>query len=306
MLQGLIYALVSATCYGLGPIIFKLGMASGLTETQLLLSRFLLAAPLLGGYLFLADKSKLKPGPRTIYRAAVAAVVFYGLESYCFMRALNYIPAVTNSLIFYVYPLAVTLLSAAFLRFRISRITWAALTVILLGSALVCHDAFLRQAPLAGILFSLAAMAFFSCYLIVVQRFMREETPLTFTLYVFVFMALIYCFFESPAVLADFRADQFLWCVLAAIFPSVLAMPLLYASVRRIGSAYASIFSSFELVATLVAAWLILGERISVEQISGMICIMTGVALPNLHLDAVLQRVGATTKKFSEQDRGGR
>lgn len=293
MLRGLVYALMSATCYGLGPIIFKLGLASGLTEMQLLLSRFLLAAPLLGGYLFLADKSKLKPGPRTLIRAAVAAVVFYGLESFCFMKALSHIPAVTNSLIFYLYPLAVTLLSAAFLRFRISRITRAALTVILFGSALVCHDAFLRQAPLLGVLFSLAAMALFSCYLIVVQRFMREEDPLTFTLYVFVFMALGYCLFESPAVLAGFRADQFLWCALAAIFPSALAVPLLYASIRRIGSAYASIFSSFELVATLAAAWLILGERISAEQIGGMVCIMTGVALPNLRL----QRLGAKLRR---------
>jgi len=295
--RGFLYAIISATCYGLGPIIFKLGLASGMSELDMLLSRFMIAVPILAVFFLVTDKKKLAPRPRTLLRAALAAFGFYALESYCFMRALTYIPAATNSLIFYIYPLLVTLLSAIFFGFRVSRPTYAALAAIIAGSCLVGHDAFVRQAPLIGVLFSLSATCIFSCYLLVVQRFMRDEDPLTFTFYVFAFMAVSYAVLHSPAAMLRFTPSQFLWGVLAAIFPTVLAVPLLYASIRKIGGAYASIFSSFELVATLTAAKLILGEPISAEQVGGMAAIMLGVALPNLRLDSLRRRLGNGPRK---------
>ncbi len=300
--RGFFYAIISATCYGLGPIIFKLGMASGMSELDMLLSRFVIAAPILAAFFLVTDKKKLAPRPRTLVRAAIAAFGFYALESYCFMRALTYIPAATNSLIFYIYPLLVTLLSALFFGFRIRRLTVAALLFILAGTSLVGHDAFVRQAPLAGVFFSLAATFIFSCYLLLVQRFMRDEDPLTLTFYVFVFMAISYAFLHNPSSLLRFSQEQLLWGSLAAIFPTVLAVPLLYASIRKIGGAYASIFSSFELVATLTAAKLVLNEPISAEQVFGMAAIMLGVALPNLRLDYLRRRLNSPAGSPSDGD----
>lgn len=284
MLRGVLYVLGSAVCYGVGPIIFKSGMAAGLVPLDVLMCRFSVAAVILAAILLVKNRGRLRIPRRTMLRAAVVTPVFNCSQTFFFVTALTYIPAATNSLILYFYPLAVALLSRLFFGFRGGRAFAMSLLLVLSGSVFVSFDAFFAAAPLPGIAASLGAMLVFSANLMVLQRFLKNDDPMEFTLCIFVVAAVIFAAIRGPAAVLAYTPEQTLYAVLAGVVPTALSMPLLYAGVARIGSAYASIFSSLELVVTVVLSWLVLGEAVSLGQLAGMGCIMAGLILPNVVL----------------------
>lgn len=284
MIRGAALVVGSAVCYGVGPIIFKSGMAAGLVPLDLLMCRFCLAATLLAAFLLIRDRGRPRIPGRTMLRAAVAAPVFNCSQTFLFVTALQYIPASTNSLILYFYPLAVAALSRVFFGFRGGRGFYASLLLVLAGSVFVSFDAFFQAAPLPGIAASAGAMLVFSANLIVLQRFLRTEEPMAFTLCVFVAAGAIFAAVRGPAAVLEYTPEQAMWAALAGIVPTALSVPLLYAGVARIGSAYAAIFSSLELVVTVALSGLVLGEAVSWRQVAGMGCIVGGLTLPNVAL----------------------
>jgi len=284
MLRGVLYVLGSAVCYGVGPIIFKSGMAAGLTPLDVLMCRFSVAAVILAAIVLMKNRGRLRIPRRTMLRATVVTPVFNCSQTFLFVTALTYIPAATNSLILYFYPLAVAVLSRIFFGFRAGREFVISLGLVLLGSAFVSVHAFYAAAPLPGIAASLGAMLVFSVNLMVLQRFLKNDDPMEFTLCIFVVAAVIFTAIRGPAAVLAYTPEQMRYAVLAGIVPTALSMPLLYAGVARIGSAYASIFSSLELVVTVVMSWLVLGEVVSLGQVAGMGCILAGLVLPNVVL----------------------
>ncbi len=284
MFRGVVLAVCSSICYGLGPVIYKLGFQTGLTPADLLTSRFVVATPLLFLYLGVTDPGLLRCSCGTLWRAALVSCLFYAPQTASFAAALQYIPAATNSLILYFYPLTVTLFAAAFWGFTLDRVVVAALACVGVGVACVSTDAFRGGLDIRGLGLAGLTMLCYSGYLLTLQRFLQREKPLTFTCYVFVCMTVLYGVFKSPTAMLGYSAGQLTWAVAAELFPTALAVPLLYKAIERIGSAYVSIFSTFELVATLSTAALFLGEPISLLQVAGMAAIMAGVALPNVRL----------------------
>ncbi len=284
MIRGAALVVGSAVCYGMGPIIFKSGMKAGLVPLDLLMCRFCLAATLLAAFLLIRDRGRLRIPGRTMLRAGIAAPVFNCSQTFLFVTALQYIPASTNSLILYFYPLAVAVLSRLFFGFRGGRGFYASLLLVLAGSVFVSFDAFFQAASLPGIAASVGAMLVFSANLIVLQRFLRTEEPMAFTLCVFVVAGAVFAAVRGPAAVLEYTPEQAVWAALAGIVPTALSVPLLYAGVARIGSAYAAIFSSLELVVTVALSGLVLGEAVSWRQVAGMGCIVGGLTLPNLEL----------------------
>ncbi|MEF3695908.1 DMT family transporter [Desulfolutivibrio sp.] len=295
MLRGVLFVLGSAVCYGVGPIIFKSGMAAGLTPLDLLMCRFSVAAGIVAVILLIKNRGRLHIPRRTMLRAAVVAPVFNCSQTFLFVTALTYIPAATNSLILYFYPLAVAVLSRIFFGFRGGREFVAALLLVLAGSVFVSFDAFRAAAPLPGIAASVGAMLVFSVNLMVLQRFLKNDNPMEFTLCIFVVAAVIFASMRGPGAVLDYTPRQMTFALLAGIVPTAMSMPLLYAGVARIGSAYAAIFSSLELVVTVVLSGLVLGEAVSLPQAAGTGCILAGVILPNVVL----------ARRYREVKRGG-
>jgi drug/metabolite transporter (DMT)-like permease len=67
--------------------------------------------------------------------------------------------------------------------------------------------------------------------------------------------------------------------VAMALFSTVLPAFLLAAAIRRIGSMHTSMVGSVGPVSTIYLAYLFLGERLSLVQISGSILVLAGVLI---------------------------
>jgi drug/metabolite transporter (DMT)-like permease len=282
--KGLIFSLISGCAYGMLAIIIKLGYRAGLAENDLLSYRFMGGALIMGFYLLIRHPRLLTVKPRTLLKAGILGVVFYGLQSTCYFKALTYIPASTSALILYLYPLTVTILSIILFRLRVTRTILLSLGFVVVGCAFVFSDAFQRSLPPVGIMLALGAMLVYSLYLVTLQFFLYGERPLSLTFYAILFTGLMFSAVHPPMRLSALTLVQLGILVSLALVPTVIAITFLFRAIEEIGSAQTSIFSTVEPVVTVSAAYFILQEHIALFQIVGMFLIICGIIYPNLGL----------------------
>ncbi len=283
MLRGLCYSVISAVCFGMIAVLAKLGYGLGLDAPTMLQQRFGFGALLLLAWLALRRPSLLRPTPRLLAKAALLGSI-YLVQSSLFFLALERLPASTTALVFYLYPVAVTLLAVPLLGQRLDRCAVASLALVMGGCGLVFHDAFSKGLSGPGLMLALGAMAVFSGYLLLVQFLLRGEEPLRATFYVILFTALGFTLWNGPQGLLEADPRRLGLGLVLGLVPTALAISLLYAAIERVGSAWTSIFSTFEPVATLTAAHLLLAEDVALVQLGGAALIVAGIVLPNARL----------------------
>lgn len=292
MLKGLIFSIISATCYGCLPIFGKLGYSLGMNEVEMLQYRFGLGAILLGLWLAFTDPGALRLPKRTLMGVLLMGFLLYPIQGTCFLRSLKTISAATTSLILYFYPVAVTLMAAIFFRQRITRPAAISLIMVTCGCGLVFFETFRQTANPEGIAYALGAMAAFSCNITISQVMLKKGSPLGNTFYVI--LAAGTAFTVANGGLPEFGTmtpERAALAVSFAIIPTVLAVGMLYLAIDCIGGAYTSIFSTLEPVVTVILAYLLLGEALAPIQLAGAVCIIAGIILPNLALIRTKQGV---------------
>ena len=294
MVWNMIRAVVSALCFGTLPILGKLGLSLGMSPLQVVSYRFSFGAVLLFAWMALARPELLRATPGILAKAAVLGWGLYPLQSYLFVRALTTIPASTTSLIFYFYPVSVTLLAMAFLGLRPGRLQYLSLAVILLGCSLIFHDAFSRSLETGGLLCAVACTLVFSAYLNLVQVFTSKGESQRISAWVVLFVAVAFSVLSPPTSIVSQPAKGWLVAAALGLIPTVLAVTLLYRAVETLGSARVSILSTVEPAFTVLLAALLLGEHVGLIQVAGMLCIIVGIIIPNASL---LRRRAAVVPK---------
>ena len=284
MFKGIAVAVLSATCYATLVIFGKLGMEMGLKSVPMLTLRFIFGTLILFIFLVVFDRKVLRPKKSLVLKSAFIGLFFYLGQSLTFFKAIEYIPASTASLILYLYPLAVLILSLVFLREKFRSSSLVSVLLILGGCCLVFYDAFLRSFSMTGIMFALLSMVLFSSYLVVTQHILKTENSTAATFYVMLFTAIGYTVLNGGADFNSLTGKQLALVLSLGLIPSAMAMGFLYAALKMIGAAYTSIFSSVEPVITLLLAGIFLGEEIAAFQIFGVILLMAGIIVPNMRM----------------------
>ncbi|ADR18156.1 DMT family transporter [Calditerrivibrio nitroreducens] len=284
MISGIFYALLSATFFGFLGIFGKYGTILKISATELLTYRFIIGSLFFILFFLLKDRKLFRIDLKNFIRACVAGGIFYLLMSYFFFKALEYIPASTTSLILYIYPLMVSILSILFFGIKISRSLFISLILIASGCILIFYDAFNRSLDLRGVLFAFLAMLVFSFYLIYVQKTISNVKPITFSFYVILTAGLSFTLFNNPIGIFNLNNKQIVLVILIGIIPTFLAVMLQFIAIEKIGSVYTSIFSTIEPIVTVSASYFFLDDNIVIQQVMGMFMIILGIVLPNLKI----------------------
>lgn len=290
MWQGTIYSLLSGIAFGLLGVLAKLGYAQGMSVGLVLQCRFLFGAAFIFLFLLVRRPGLLRLDPRGLVMVAAIGMVLYYAQSTFFFRSVGYIPISTTVLILYGYPVTVTLLSVPLYKLRLTRLLAISLALVSAGLCLICYDAFLRELNATGLLYAFGALGTFTIYLTLVQRVMRGRHPLSVSFYMILFTGLTFLVVHGPSTLATLRPENLPVALGLGLIPTAVSVTLLFLAIERIGSAHASIFSSLEPAAALIAAHLILGEPIVALQVVGMLLILAGIILPNLRTATVMRR----------------
>lgn len=272
--KGTLAVLVSAVGYGFLAVLAKLALEAGAGVVPLATWRFVLAAGLVWAML----AASRRPVPRRdAWPALTGLGALYAVNALAFLSALQWIPASTATLVFYAYPVVVVLLAGVLLgeRFGARKASGTALAVA--GCALTAGLA--AGGDRRGIALVLLAMASLSVYIVSGRRLLPQHPARGSAAIVVSATALVFLVLAGASgqlALGGGRRALGLVALLALV-STALPITLFVAGLQRIGAGRAAIYSTVEPVVTVIAAWLLLGERIGTLQYAGGALILAGV-----------------------------
>jgi drug/metabolite transporter (DMT)-like permease len=277
---GLGLCLVSAAGFGSLAVFGKQAYAGGLGVVGVLVLRFLVAAPLLVG-LALAARRRLRVGWPVALRLLGLGGIGYAIQATLFFNALTRIPAGTAGLLLYLYPALVTAGAVALGRSRLDRATVAGLALSLAGIVLVLGLP-AERLDAVGVALGLASAGWYTCYILVGEYLLRGVDPLVASAYVTAGAA---CSFLAAAVAVAGRGlggatpAAYVAGAAMAVVGTALAIATFLAGMARVGSAWASIASSFEPVVTVALGVAVLGDPLGPGTVVGGLAVVAGAVL---------------------------
>jgi drug/metabolite transporter (DMT)-like permease len=200
--------------------------------------------------------------------------------------ALQFTSATNVSVLEAVIPVVTVLLSIAVLRERLHLLQWLGVGLSLLGAVSVVMNGHILA--LGGVDWNegdaimVAAVLCWAVYSVTVRRHMRRFPEFG----ALVVMTGLSVLVLSPLVVIEWAlvgefpltAGPHWWGLLyLGVFPSVVALALYNRAVAALGASQASAFLNLLPVATMLGAYILLGEEISAAQVVGAALVMTGV-----------------------------
>lgn len=273
--KGTIAILIAAVGYGFLGVLVKLALEAGVHVFPLAAWRFVIGAALV--WLLLAARRRPLP-PLRRWPGLAGLGVLYSIDSLAFIVALQWIPAATAVLVFYVYPAVVVLLAAMFLGERLTARKLAATGAALAGCALTVGAGLEGGRPL-GFALVLFAMLALSTYIVLSRPLMRSlpahgsaAVTLGSTAMILIVVALA---FGDLALGGGSRG--LLLVITLSVVSTALPITLFLVGIRHVGAGRAAVYSTIEPVITVLLAALLLDERIGALQYAGGALILTGI-----------------------------
>jgi drug/metabolite transporter (DMT)-like permease len=121
----------------------------------------------------------------------------------------------------------------------------------------------------------------FAIYLVGSGKMIAETGATKFTSYAMIAAAagIFIHYFVTGRTIHHMDSDLLLYGFLLGIFATVIPTFFMSNGIKKIGSSNAAIISSIGPVSTILQAHFILGERITVAQITGTVLVIAGVLL---------------------------
>ncbi|NJO47209.1 MAG: EamA family transporter [Oscillatoriales cyanobacterium RM2_1_1] len=253
----------------------------------------------------------LKSGDRALMRTVIGSGFFLFLSQVSIYIALGEIRTGIAITIFFIYPIVTVFASWALFGDRPSWIRIAAMSLIIMGAVLSLPN-LLGTGPIAfgnpqlGVTASVMAGITFAGYVLLTQIAAGKLHPIPFSLVnfaaIFVFSAvsligigLLSNFVSLPqGVSVMIAPDVGQGLMIGGIILGILTLCsylLNNFAIRNAGAALASIIATTGPALTALFAWLIIGEKLSVLQVFGMLLVISGVAAMSL------ERMFLTQKK---------
>jgi drug/metabolite transporter (DMT)-like permease len=279
---GGVLAAAASLQFGAIVVLGKRVLERGMTVESMLAHRFGVAAIVLAACLLALRRPLLaEPGER----AGLAALALFGyaIEASLFFTSTRHGTAAAVTLLFFTYPVFVTIGAWLLGRGAPARLTVAALACAVAGAAIVAGTGAGLAVETAGVVFSLAAAVTYSAYLLGSDLVLRRTSPLTSALWVsggasaglFVYSA-IAGRYTPPQVSADW------WSILAMGLGTAGAFVCLLGALQRIGAVRTAIVSATEPLSAAFLGWIFLDEPVSAGTALGGVLILVGAVAASL------------------------
>lgn len=275
---GILLTGISAACFGFLPIFASLAYRNGSNGATVIFIRFLAAILLLWVYVFL-KKKQYKLGKVKIIQLFMLGALGYISTTAAYFSALNYISASLVALLFYTYPIIVSVISYFLLKEEMNINKAVALIMSSLGLVFIVGFS-IGSVDIRGVLLALLAALLYSGYIIASGKLVIGIDPVVATTYVATscaFVTLAYGLVSDSFV----KINTFitLYGLLMAIFSTVIAILFLFEGIKRIGASQAAIISTIEPMVTVLMSALVLGDRMSIPQLFGGVLIILGIII---------------------------
>ncbi len=286
--DGRFYAVLSAAGFSLKAIFVKLAYAAGPVDALTLLAmRMGLALPLFVWLLWWSRGA----GEGALSLLDGGRVLLLGMLGYYLSRLFDFyglelISAGLERLILFSYPTLVLLLQALVMRERPSRRMLLAIGLCYLGLAVAfVHDlgsAGSRAQVIQGSAWVFASAVTYALYYFGTGVMVRRVGSMRLTALAGGASALMvlvhYGISGDVAELSALPVQIWLYALLMAVLATVLPIYWMALAIQRMGASHTAVVGNLGPVLTLFAAWLLLGEVVSVYQVAGLALVLFGVS----------------------------
>lgn len=273
--KGILLIATSAVCYGFIPIFTLYAYQEGLKTLDFLFYRYLVATIVFFLYL-VVRRIKIRLNLNQVFWLFIIGGVFNLLQSILFVSAVKYISAGLTTLLFFIHPLLVAVLSY-FGGEKLSRGTVVAV-VISFGGLLLVLGTSLGKVNMLGVALSLAAAVFYTGFILLGNRVVKDVDTVVMTSFVSLFtliallpLTLIFGGLEMPATVNGWMAAA--GC---GIVTSNIALFTFFAGITVVGATTATILSNLEPVTTVILSALLFSQHLTGMQFLGGLLILAG------------------------------
>lgn len=272
--QGLIYAVISSSTFGLIPLFAIAIVASGMGSASVLFYRFGLSALMLGGYVVMRGGS-FRIARKYVWRIALLGAL-YALTALGLLISYNYIPSGMATTIHFLYPIVVTTLMVMF--FGEARSLWLVASAIMaLAGVAIMSWGGTDGASMLGVSLVLCTVVTYAFYIVGVNKSgVNNIDSILLTFYVLLVGAVIFGLYALLTTGLDYTTDSSVWLniVLLALVSTVISDLTLILAVKKAGSTITSILGAMEPATAVLVGVLHFGESFSVGTLLGFALIL--------------------------------
>ena len=269
-------ALSAAILYGFNTTLSRLAYDTGTTPVSLTIYRFAMSMLLMIVIVLILRKSWRIKVPPLVFGGCVFGMVATSIGH---LGAVNYIPVSLSAIIFYTFPLQVVAYKRLAQREAIARNELLAFGLAFVGIGVALGPDFHQLDPMG---LALAVFGAFgsTLFILTYEKFPADTDSYVGTLWImiasvaFSLIALQFGFDLVPP------GKPVGWAYLVAIaICSTIAFVLTLQAITRVGAAIFALFLNFEPVVIMILAWVVIGEELSIQRVTGIALIVIALFL---------------------------
>jgi drug/metabolite transporter (DMT)-like permease len=283
-LKGYILAGISAITYGLIPLFILPMKAINFPMETTLFYRFAISCLFVFLYLFL-KKENFKIKLNELVITAILGLL-YGFSADLLFVGYDLLTPGIASTILFVYPVFVAVLLWVFFNEKLSKNTFIAITITLLGVFVLSMKDNSFTINLLGLGVSVLSALCYATYMLIVNKSKIEISGIMVTFYSMLFTAIYYLcksFYNDISLIAP--TDILINLSIFALVTTVLSITCLIYAIQLIGSTPTAIMGALEPVVAVLISVLLFNEKLTLSLTLGVILIIAGVVL-NIISDA--------------------
>ncbi len=280
-----IFMLLAVLCWGINFSFIKIALREfsphAFNGIRLLFaSLILIIALFVRGESFSLAKSDI---PKILFLAIIGNTAFQLL----FIHGLNWTTASNTSLIMAMTPVFVALLSVLLKHEKIHWVGWLGIVISFIGFYVIITKqvgAFhFSWKELRGDLMILIGNLFWAIYTVFSKPFLKKISPLKWTSITLAIGTVFYLPFAASEIVriqwGEISFQAWAALIFSGLFAIAICYVIWYTSVRRVGNSKTAIYGYLPPIFTMLFAYLLISERITLLQIGGALIIFVGVYL---------------------------
>jgi drug/metabolite transporter (DMT)-like permease len=300
--QGLLLCLLTATVWSTTAIFAKLAFDDGVSVTTLVVFRNAVGAiPL--WFLVRVTRQPL-PTRQMVARGFLLGMLGYSGQTGLFAASLSRIDAGIASMLLYTYPAMVMVGALLIGRESLSPRRVVALALATAGAALVLSGSIGASVDLLGMLLALGSALSYTVSVLIGHAMLRRLSPTVLAALTTSGAATSFILFGAMtrSVSFDFEARGWLLLFILALVPTLVGSQTSLAGVSRVGPSRATILFTLEVPLTVFFAALLLGERLTLVQLTGGVLVVLAIITLQLTTAALPDRLAA---RFARRSSAG-
>lgn len=277
--KGYFFILAAASCFGMMPVWAKLAYGAGLDPLSLILMRTAIAAiTLLAFFLVGRRVPRVAQGSRS---AVLTTCCLYAAMMLSYFYACRGLDSGVANALFHLYPVIVMALSVAQGKSRSGAAKWIAGGMALAGFALLACDGG-DAVRFESVVLVVAAAVLFALYTLKLDTpAMTAVDPFCLTFYICLmsFATTVAVWLFGGRVPFEITASGFVYAALIGLFSTIFALGFYILATQSLGPTAASMLSNAEVVVTLAAGAIILGESATLMGLAGCALVVAACVL---------------------------